>query len=59
MCAVTIYRDNEILMKDVAEYEFDVKNRVLIAYTIEGMKEEFKDIKYLRWNEMNDKLIFS
>lgn len=45
MCAVTIYRDNEILMKEVAEYEYDAKNRVLIAYTIDGMKEEFKNVE--------------
>lgn len=58
MCAVTIYnKNNEILMKDVFEYEIDLLTRKLIAYTMEGEKKEFILINSIKWNEMNDKMI--
>ncbi|MBT9131032.1 MAG: hypothetical protein DDT42_00576 [candidate division WS2 bacterium] len=59
MCAVTIYQGNELLMKDVAEYEYSSLTKILTCFTMMGEKKEFFNVAFLHWSELKDKLTIS
>lgn len=59
MCAVTIYKGEEILMKEVSEYEYNAQTKILTCYTMMGEKKEFTEVKFLHWSELKDKLTIS
>ncbi len=59
MCAITIYKGEEILMKEVAEYEYAAQTKILTCYTMMGEKKEFINVEFIHWSELKDKLTIS